>query len=130
MKKLICLLAICLLAGCAHSDFEQPEPPATPPSGKFGYSPHNPIKVGDGKVSNGAQNQRIYLSSLQGPNGEEVTFKRLNACCSFKTPNGYLGGGLLDLYEVTYEGLEEPKILYLNMYDPGELKAPEGFILY
>lgn len=37
-----------------------------------------------------------------------------------------MGGGLLDIYEVSYEGLEKPVVIYINMYDAGELKAPVG----
>jgi hypothetical protein len=40
-----------------------------------------------------------------------------------------MGLGLLDLYEVTYEGLEQPVILYLDMYDEGPVAAPAGFLL-
>ena len=46
----------------------------------------------------------------------------------FPTPNGLFGpAALLDQYEVTYEGLARPVLLYLNMYDPGEARAPAGF---
>ncbi len=38
-----------------------------------------------------------------------------------------MGSGLLDKYEVKYEGIENPVILYINMYNKGKLKAPKGF---
>ncbi|WP_255345422.1 hypothetical protein [Pontibacter sp. BAB1700] len=40
-----------------------------------------------------------------------------------------MGGGLLDKYSITYEGLAEPIILYINMYDSDKLKVPVGFTL-
>jgi hypothetical protein len=36
---------------------------------------------------------------------------------------------MLDMYEVTYEGLEEPVTLYLDMYRREEPRAPTGFSL-
>ena len=38
-------------------------------------------------------------------------------------------GALLDTYEVTYDGLKEPIVLYIDMYDYGPLAAPKGFTL-
>ncbi len=125
--------AVCL-SGCAHDSVTHSEPNQDEitfaDKAEYGYSPANPIKVGDSSLINGVQNQRIYLSSLRGVAGESVNYKRLGSCCAFETPNGYNGGGLLDRYEVFHEGLAKPVVLYLNMYDPGELIAPKGFVIY
>jgi len=91
----------------------------------YGYTEKNPVKVGGGE--NGPANERKYLNSITGPNGEQVRYERKGSCCVFKTSNGFMGGGLLDKYEVTYAGLSEPIIIYINMYDKDELKAPKGF---
>ena len=59
-------------------------------------------------------------------------YVRIGTCCKFKTDNSPLGSGLLDQYEVSYDGLVEPVILYLNMYDPdpdNKIQAPKGFKL-
>ena len=93
----------------------------------YGHSPENPINVGG--LQNGALNQRLFLSALAGPNGEEISFQRIGSCCPFPTPNGFNGRGLLDKYEVTYAGLSTPIILYLNFYDSDVLKVPVGFTL-
>ena len=94
----------------------------------YGYTQKNPIKVGGAKESSGPLNERRFLNALLGPNGEAVTYNRRGSCCAFETPNGFINNtGLLDIYEVKYEGLDKPITLYLNMYDPGELKAPKGF---
>jgi hypothetical protein len=91
----------------------------------YGYTERNPIKVGG--VQSGPANERYYLNNLTGPNGETISFNRKGSCCAFDSPNGFMGKGLLDMYEVTYDGLSTPVILYLNMYDKGDLKAPKGF---
>ncbi|MDF2190237.1 hypothetical protein [Paraflavitalea sp. CAU 1676] len=93
----------------------------------YGYTVKSPIMVGGG-LMNGAANEQRYLNGLQGPNGETISYHRLGSCCPFKTKNGLLGdGGLLDKYEVTWEGQDKPVILFINMYDAGDLKAPKGF---
>jgi hypothetical protein len=93
----------------------------------YGYSEKNPIKVGGISNNRGPINQRKYLGDLTGPNGESVWFQRVGSCCGFKSKNSPFGGGMLDKYAVTYEGKNDTVILYLNMYDKGELKAPSGF---
>lgn len=91
----------------------------------YGYTEKNPIKVGGGE--NGPVNERKYLSSLTGPNGEKVTYLRNGSCCAFLTRNSPFGGGLLDIYSVTYEGKKDSVTIYVNMYDKATLKAPVGF---
>jgi hypothetical protein len=101
--------------------------PAVTTDKTYGYDQNNPIKVGGTTESSGPLNERRFLNALLGPNGETVTYVRKGSCCAFKSPNGFNGVGLLDRYEVTYDGLETPVILFINMYDYGELKAPVGF---
>jgi len=88
----------------------------------------NPIKVG-GDENSGPSNERRFLNALAGPNGEKISYTRKGSCCHFETPNGFMGGGLLDMYEITWPGQKKPVMLYINMYDPGELKCPVGFTL-
>lgn len=92
----------------------------------FGYTQANPIMVGGGTES-GAYNQRRFLNALLGPDGEAITHSRRGSCCPFNSPNGFMGGGLLDMYEVTIAGQSKPVVLYVNMYDKGILRAPKGF---
>ena len=92
----------------------------------YGYTEKNPIMVGEFSP----QNQRRFLNALAGPKGEPISYRRLGSCCPFYTKNGTFGNsGMLDKYEVTYEGLEKPIILYINMYDSDVLKVPVGFTL-
>ncbi|MDT0643976.1 2-dehydro-3-deoxyphosphooctonate aldolase [Zunongwangia sp. F363] len=97
----------------------------------YGYNASHPILVGGQDLKSGPEYERNYLNNLSGPNGEVITYTRTGSCCQFKTPNGFMGGGMLDKYELNYEGLEKPVIIYLNMYDPapGEIKAPKGLQL-
>jgi hypothetical protein len=93
----------------------------------YGYSKDNPIKVGGG--TDGPKNERNYLNSLTGPNGEAVSYIRKGSCCHFKTKNSSFGGGALDIYKVTYSGKNDTITLYLNMYDKDKIKAPKGFLI-
>jgi hypothetical protein len=91
----------------------------------YGYGRRNPVKVGGGQ-QNGAASQRAWLDGLRGPAGERVRYRRLGSCCEYNR-----GGarGVLDAYEVTYDGLASPVVLYLDMYaEPSGVPAPpEGF---
>ncbi len=95
----------------------------------YGFTPENPIQVGGSNIGIGSSSERKYLNRLKGPNGEQIQYKRRGSCCFFKTPNGFNGEGLLDAYIITYPGLKEPVVLYLNMYDLGAQFAPMGFRL-
>ena len=90
---------------------------------KYGYTTNHKIAIKVGEI----KNEQPYLSSLRGPNGEKVQFRRISSCCHFKSKSAVFGSGLLDKYEVYYKGLEEPIILYLNPYDFDTPKAPVGF---
>ena len=148
MRYLICLLAICFFMSCSSSrkatsnnvySSNTPTQSASPfpmlnnytfklteisTDETYGYTTENPVKVGG--VGWGPENERRYLNALTGPNGEEITYHRLGSCCPFNTPNGIMGGGMLDRYEIKYKGLSKPIIIYINMYDQDHLKAPKG----
>ncbi|AOW22030.1 hypothetical protein LPB138_06010 [Urechidicola croceus] len=89
----------------------------------YGLNGENPVKVGDMSV----ENQRKYLSSLAGPNGETLQFHRRGSCCPYKSSNSFMGSALVDVYEVIYEGLEEPILIYISLYDFEKLYLPKGF---
>lgn len=92
----------------------------------YGYSEKNPIMVGGN--SEGPKNERRFLNALSGPNGEKIAYERIGSCCPFKTKNSEWGG-MLDMYNVTYTGLEKNLIIYINMYDSDTLKVPVGLKL-
>ncbi len=111
-----------------HPAHESLTDPGDRPPHSYAYSSENPVLLGGENTDDGPAREHRYLRSLRGPDGQKVTFSRKGSCCYFKIPNSPLGG-LLDMYEVTYEGQGEPVLLYLNMYDIGEALAPEGFSL-
>jgi TPR repeat protein len=88
----------------------------------YGVEEKNPVCAGQGYVAEWA-----YLNALRGPSGEVVYYRSLGQCCVFKTENAERGG-FLDRYELTYDGLAKPVVLYMNMFS-GELdaRAPKGF---
>ena len=97
-------------------------------SDEYGYGRRNPIRVGGAEAT--AASQHRYLATLRGPAGQPVRYRRLGSCCNFQTPNAPKGGaGALDAYEVTYDGLERPVILYMDLYTApeGSPPPPEGF---
>lgn len=94
---------------------------------KYGYNPDYPINVFYMNTKNLTINQERFLNALSGPNGEKVFFKKLEICCPFPTKNCEMGGGFLDQYEITWVGLKQPKKLYLNCYEKGDLLVPVGF---
>ncbi len=93
----------------------------------YGYTKNNPVMVGG--ESEGPKNERRFLNALAGPNGEEISYYRVGSCCSFKTKNSSFGGGALDIYSISYEGLNESLTLYINMYDSDTLRVPVGLKL-
>lgn len=95
---------------------------------EYGYTQENPIRVGGG--SNGPGNERAFLNLLAGPNGEAITYSRLGSCCMFKTKNGLFNdSGMLDKYELKWNGGDESIILFLNMYDYETPMCPVGLTL-
>lgn len=87
----------------------------------YGFSVENPIQVGGG-ATNGPARERRYLQSLRGPAGEMLTSTRKG---SAHAPDKIT---LLDVYEVTYPGLEKPWTLYVDEYHFSEPSAPHGLV--
>jgi len=93
-------------------------------SADYGYSQYNPIQTG----GLSAYRQREYFAGLLGPQGQELEFRRIGSCCDYETSNGLEGAGVLDAYHIWYEGLAEPLVLYITLYDEGPLFVPQGLI--
>ena len=89
----------------------------------FATSQTQPVQVGGGAMYVAARERR-YLDALRGPAGEPVQYKR--------THTTRVEGDdrtILDVYEVTYPGMEKPALLYLDAYHFDDaLKAPKGFV--
>lgn len=126
----VTVVTVCALVGVSAGQRRptkgDPAPKGASSDATYGYSESNPIMVGE--KNGGPKDERRFLDALRGPGGQRVTYKRLGSCCLFKTPNALIGDAvLLDRFEVTYEGLATPVILYLDMYDYEQPKLPVGF---
>jgi len=94
---------------------------------KYGYDADYPVNLGFMPIQSAEINVKRYFGALSGPNGEAVTYKKVDSCCPFPSEKNDMGAGILDIYEVTWDGLTEPKRIYINLYERGEIIAPMGF---
>lgn len=90
---------------------------------EFATTKTRAVQVGGGAMYV-ASRERRYLDALRGPMGQPVQYKR--------TGTARIEGDdrtILDVYEVSYPGLEKPVLLYLDAYHFDDaLKAPKGFV--
>ncbi|WP_207801117.1 MULTISPECIES: hypothetical protein [Gammaproteobacteria] len=140
--KLISFLFTCLVLTACTSTQESPSQSQqsnttptitdsrTSSDPDYGYTSHKPIELGGflrGTRSEGAHID--YFESLTGPNGEKVEVHRLGSCCGFEDDSLPFGGGLLDRYHLSYRGIPEPVVIYVNLYRFNKPMAPMGFLL-
>lgn len=88
---------------------------------EFGFKTENAIRVGGGAMYVAAR-ERAYMDGLRGPDGQAIQYRRLGS--GLRAPNG---GGPIDIYEVTYAGIEKPFTLYIDAYRYDTPRAPKGF---
>lgn len=96
---------------------------------RYGYDKNYPVNIYFRGTKNDSINQKYFINALAGPNGEKITYKKLENCCPFPTKTSDTGAGFLDVYELTWAGLKKPIILYLNIYERGKLMVPVGLSL-
>ena len=96
---------------------------------KYGYDKDYPINIFYGDTRSEYMNQQRFLNALAGPKGEKITYTKLESCCPFPTKRSEMGAGLLNVYELKWEGQSNPVILYLNIYEKGVLMVPFGLTL-
>ena len=96
---------------------------------RYGYDKDYPINVFFGGTWSETNNEYRFLNALAGPNGEKINYKKLESCCPFPTKRSEMGAGLLSVYELRWEGQQNPIILYLNIYEKGTLMVPVGLTL-
>lgn len=94
---------------------------------KYGYDSDYPVNLGFLPIQSAEVNVKRYFGALTGPEGQEITYNHKDTCCPFPTEKNNMGAGVLDIYEVTWEGLSEPKQIHINLYERGEVIAPKGF---
>jgi hypothetical protein len=96
---------------------------------KYGYQKDYPINIFYRNTVDQKSNQERFLNALAGPKGEKITYTKLESCCPFPTKRSDMGAGLLDVYELKWEGQNKPILLYLNIYEKGILMVPVGLTL-
>ncbi|MBE2224145.1 MAG: hypothetical protein IAF02_21575 [Anaerolineae bacterium] len=84
----------------------------------YGYTQDNPIQVG-GDAWDGPPRERAFFDNLLGPNGETITYSR----------DGSLpyGDTILDAFSVTYPGIAETAVIYVDEYTYSAPMVPVGF---
>jgi len=93
---------------------------------KYGFHQDYPVNVGFGLLHQREENIEKFLNALLGPNGEKITYSQNGSCCPFPTDKSELGGGLLEVYQITWEGNSKPLTIYLNYFEKGEVLIPMG----
>lgn len=96
---------------------------------KYGYDKNYPINIFYRTTKNETINQQRFLNALAGPNGEKITYVKMESCCPFPTKRSEMGAGFLDVYQLKWEGQRNPVTLYLNIYEKGVLMVPVGLTL-
>lgn len=133
LKNFVLMLMLSQLFSCATTSKEPLPPEAfhmTSQDPSYGYRKNNPIELGGflwGTKFEGSHIQ--YFEGLMGPNGEQVRVQRLGSCCEFIDSSMPMGGGLLDMYQLSYDGIPEPKVIYVNLYKFKKPMAPKNFVL-
>ena len=96
---------------------------------KYGYDKDYPVNIFYRTSKDEVINQQRFLNALAGPNGEKITYTKLESCCPFPSKRSDMGAGFLDVYEIKWEGQKKPINLYLNIYEKGILMVPIGLTL-
>lgn len=96
-------------------------------SKKYAYNQDYPINMGVIQEKSEEQYVAYFFNGITGPNGEKVTYEKVDTCCPFPTKYNKIGGGLLSIYEVKWEGQNKPVRLYINIYERGKIMCPIGF---
>lgn len=147
MKKILpfLLMALCF-ASCVSTkstlknvDDNAPVPRLTPENTfvintystdpKYGFDQDYPINVFYKNAKEETKNAERFLNALAGPKGEKITYKKTDSCCPFPTKRNEAGAGLLDTYQINWQGQAKPLLFYINIYEKGVLMVPMGLTL-
>lgn len=93
---------------------------------KYGFNEEYPVNVFYVNSNDENLNASRYLNALAGPNGEKITYTKIESCCPFPTKRTEIGAGYLDIYELKWEGQKNPIRLYINIYERGYILIPIG----
>ena len=121
------LAAGLLLCACAAKPPVQFEVTEVATDKTYGYSQHNPIKVGGSAQGRGADHREWFFKFLRGPKGQPVNYVGNGTCCAFSTPGSAEPVSYLEVFLVTYKGIGSPAIFYVDTVTFDAPKAPVGF---
>ena len=93
----------------------------------YGYSKEYPINVGFNSETTSEKNIAFFFNALEGPKSEKITYQKTTECCPFSTKRSVLGAGMLQVYEVSFEGIASKKTIYFNVFERGKIECPVGF---
>ena len=128
MKLLFSVLSLALLTSCVstESTLKNVDNTAVRPSvkdkayviteyatdNKYGYDQDYPINIGFIHEKQEDINIQYYFNGLEGPNGEKISYKKVDTCCPFPSKNSLMGAGTIGIYEITFEGSDKKLRLY------------------
>ena len=93
---------------------------------KYGFDQDYPVNIGFINEKQEAINIEYYFNGLEGPNGEKISFKKVDTCCPFPTKNTTMGAGTIGIYEVALEGTTKKLTMYFNTFEKGKIVCPKG----
>ena len=96
---------------------------------KYGYDQDYPINIGFIHEKQEDINIQYYFNGLEGPNGEKISYKKVDTCCPFPSKNSLMGAGTIGIYEVSFEGSSKKITLYFNIFEKGKILCPKGFAI-
>lgn len=96
---------------------------------KYGYDKDYPINIGFINEKNGPKSVAYFFTALVGESNEKISYEKVDSCCPFPTKRSVMGGGILDIYEVKFEGKNKKVLLYINIFDKGKVLCPKGFLI-
>ena len=94
---------------------------------KYGFDPDYPVNIGFIQEKQETINIEYYFNGLEGPNGERISFKKIDTCCPFPTKNTTMGAGTIGIYEIILEGSTKKFTMYFNTFEKGKIVCPKGF---
>ena len=145
MKYLFSIITVLLLTGCVstQSTLKNVDNSAIRPAikdlayviteyatdNKYGYDQDYPINIGFIHEKQEDINIQYYFNGLEGPNGEKISYKKVDTCCPFPSKNSLMGAGTVGIYEVMLEGSNKKVMLYFNIFEKGKILCPKGFAI-
>lgn len=92
----------------------------------YGYDEDYPINIGFLTENYAVSQIEAYLNALVQKDASKINFTRIDDCCPFPTKTNSLGVGTLWVYEFYLKEDSQPKKLYINIYERGEILCPKG----